>query len=409
MRDYPKLRYGLEAFPVEHEGQKMVLLRDRIGFSPAPLLVSPILAELLLRMDGNNSLRDLQTHYMRRTGELLFSEKIEAVLDMLDKHFFLENERFLQRAGEEVGRYLQDPVRRMQYAGKSYPADARELLQQLQGFFSSARGGPATPAVGTDERSLVGLVAPHIDLQAGGPCFAHAYKALLEAKAPPTTWVILGTGHEPVENFFAVTPKDFETPLGVVKHDADFCAALTRLAPCDLRAGEYSHHREHAIEFQAVFLAFSQPGASIVPLLCSFSLEDWDSREEYIDSTAGLLRELAAARAGRVGFIASVDLAHIGPRYGDRFRPHEGTLAQHLTADLELLKCLEECDARRFIQILRRERNQRRICGLAPLYVLARILAGRAVGKLLHHSHVTVDQDNSLVTFAGMAFYATEA
>lgn len=409
MIDYPKLRYGLEAFPVDHEGQRMVLLRDRIGFSEAPILVSPIVAELLMRMDGKNSVRDLQAHYMRRTGELLFSEKLEAILEMLDEHLFLENEKFLKRAGEEVARFMADPIRRMQHAGKSYSANPQELSQQLQSFFDPASGGPGAPKVGSDHRKIIGLVAPHIDLQAGGPCFAHAYKALQESETPPTTWVILGTGHEPLENFFALTPKDFETPLGVMKHDQAFCQELTRLAPRDLRASEYSHHREHTIEFQAVFLSLSRPEATIVPLLCSFSLEDLESDKDYIHEVAKILCDLAGSQGRQVGFIASVDLAHIGPRYGDSFRPHEGTLAQHLRADSDLLEALEECDARQFIGILRRERNERRICGLAPLYVLARIFEGSAEGRLLHHSHVTVDQNDSFVTFASMAFYAKQA
>ncbi|MDY0042885.1 MAG: AmmeMemoRadiSam system protein B, partial [Desulforhabdus sp.] len=271
MMDYPKLRYGLEAFPVEHEGQRMVLLRDRIGFCEAPLLVSPLVAELLMQMNGHNSLRDLQAHYVRRTGDLLFSEKLEAILKMLDDHLFLENENFLRRAGEEVDRYLQDPIRRMQYAGKSYPADAEILSQQLQSFFQPDCGEHGAPG-GVDNCRLVGLMAPHIDIQAGGPCFAYAYKALQET-IPPEVWVILGTGHEPLENHFALTLKDFETPIGIVQYDHEFCEELIRRAPRDLRASEYNHHREHTIEFQAVFLAFSQPQARIVPLLCSLSLE----------------------------------------------------------------------------------------------------------------------------------------
>lgn len=406
MMEYPKLRYGLEAFPVEHEGQRMVLLRDRIGFCQAPLLVSPLVAELLMQMNGKNSLRDLQAHYTRRTGELLFSEKLEVILRMLDEHLFLENENFIKRAGEEVARFRQDPLRRMQHAGKSYPADAKSLSQQLQGFFDLGCGGPGVPAIGSDNRRLLGLVAPHIDIQAGGPCFAHAYKTLQEA-AHPDIWVILGTGHEPLDNYFALTNKDFETPFGVVHHDRELCEELVRRAPRDILASEYNHHREHTIEFQAVFLAFSQPESRIVPLLCSFSLEDWDSDRGYLDEMAAIFTGLGATEERRVGFIASVDLAHIGPRYGDNFQPDRVTLKQHTSADLDLLQSVENCDSQKFIGILRREQNRRRICGLGPLYVLAKILEGKAQGSLLQHSHAMVDQQGSFVTFASMAFYAS--
>lgn len=404
--EYPKLRLGLEAFPVEHNGQTMVLLRDRSGFCEEPLLVSPIVAELMMCMDGTHSLRDLQAHFMRRTGQLLFLEKLQDILAKLNEHLFLESDAFYQRAAEEAARFLRDPVRRMQHAGKSYSAEPQQLTQQLSAFFAAAAGLEETLLAASDQRKVMALVAPHIDLQAGGPCFAAAYKALRQAASPPTTWVVLGTGHEPIDNLFALTLKDFETPLGLVAHDEEFCQELLKRAARDIRASEYSHRKEHTIEFQAVFLAHVQPQAKIVPLLCSFSLEDSDADRDYIDETARTLRDLAESTDGRVGFIASVDLAHIGPRYGDRFKPHRGVIAEHMTADRNLLQTLEQCDPEKFIAILQRENNARKVCGLAPLYLLAKILEGRAVGKLLQHSHATVDADGSFVTFAGMAFYA---
>jgi hypothetical protein len=254
---------------------------------------------------------------------------------------------------------------------------------------------------------VLGLVAPHIDLQAGGITFAHAYKAAMEASFPQT-WVILGTGHEPAENLFALTLKDFETPLGMVPCDRDFCHRLVECAPRDLQASEYNHRREHTIEFQAVFLSWLQPEARIVPLLCSFSHQDWETEHDYIDRMAEILAETAALHARSVGFLASVDLAHIGPRYGDGFTPHRGTVAEHMAADGRLLELLEACRPSELIGELCRDHNRRRVCGLAPLYVLARVLQGKAVGHRLHHSSATVDHQHSFVTFASMIFYQND-
>ena len=47
MDDFPKLRQGLEALPFEHEGQRLILLRDRLGFAQDSLLIPPHLAALL--------------------------------------------------------------------------------------------------------------------------------------------------------------------------------------------------------------------------------------------------------------------------------------------------------------------------------------------------------------------------
>ena len=63
------------------------------------------------------------------------------------------------------------------------------------------------------------LIAPHIDFNRGGPCFAWAYKALAESQ-PPDVFVVLGTGHS-ARQTFVMSRKDFETPFGVLRADRD--------------------------------------------------------------------------------------------------------------------------------------------------------------------------------------------
>ena len=287
--EYPKLRADLEAFPIEHEGSRRLLLRDRTGLSGEQLVFAPQAAALLSQMNGTNSLRDLQAAHMRATGDILPIDDLREFVEKLDEFLFLENERFLGLLAKQRDDYLGDPVRRACHAGRSYPADPAELKSQLKGFFSVEMGGPGLkPKPGLTGRKLVGSVAPHIDLQGGGPCFAHAYRAVLDSEGPDT-WIVLGTGHEYVENCFALTAKDFETPLGLVRCDAVLCEEIARRAPADIRASEYNHKTEHVIEFQAVFLAFTRPQAKIVPLLCSFAPEQWGDVREYVDAFAALL------------------------------------------------------------------------------------------------------------------------
>ncbi len=402
MEEYPKLRHGLEAMPVNHQGRTMILVRDQWGLSNSTLLFSPGAAQLLNHMDGRNSLRDLQAHHTRLTGELLHLEQLQAVLQHLDESLFLENDRFIKASMEQVVRFQRDPLRRMRHAGKSYAADPEELGKLLDSFFLPQNQGPGVPS-GPKRGKISGIVSPHIDIKAGGPSYAHAYGAILGSQGPQT-WVILGTAHDVVDNYLAVTTKDFETPFGTVSCDRGYVERLLERAPRDLLASEYSHHREHTIEFQALFMARYLPHTHLVPILCSFSLEDWIRDQAYLDELAQLLRELAESHSSSVGFMASVDLAHIGPRYGDDYRPGDGHVGRHRAADLELLKILEDADGAGFMKVLVEERNSRRICGMAPLYVLAKILEGRARGRLLHHGHAVVDPHGSFVTFAGMAF-----
>lgn len=401
--DQPKLRDGLEAHPVEVEGKRMILIQDGLGFSEIPMIVSPAAVELLIQMDGTRSLRDIQANLMRRMGELLPMEDLIGIVGKLDDNLFLENDRFHRFTKQEIGRFRDSPSRPAFHAGKSYPAELEALRAELASFFDPEQGGPGFPDPQKAVRPLSGLIAPHIDLRSGGPCFAAAYKASAEALTPPA-WIVLGTGHQVLENMFALAPKDFETPLGLVRHDREACETLLKRAPRDMRRSEYNHLREHSVEFQAVFLAHIHPEARIVPLLCSFSVEEWKAERAYIDEMAALLRDLRSDGAP-LGIIASVDLAHVGPRYGDDFRPDAATLHEHVTADRVLLDRLEECDAEGFMEVLAAEGNRRRVCGMAPLYVLAKVLQGNARGVVLRHSSATVDDQDSFVTYASLAFY----
>ncbi len=404
----PKLRYGLEAILIQREGRPCLVLRDRLGYTDKTLVLNAAFAHILNLLDGDHSLRDIQADHFRRTGELLYTEHLEELVRVLDEHLFLENQRYIQHVAHIVARFRDDPVRRARNAGKSYPEDPEELNRLIRGFFDPQSGGPGWPDESPSQRErLCGLVAPHIDIRAGGVTFAHAYHAAL-CKNPPKTWIVLGTGHEPVEHGFAVTMKDFETPVRTVPCDRSVAEILVEEAPWDILEGEFNHFREHTVEFQAVFLACLQPDAAIVPLLCSFGWEEWSEDRDRIDRFCRVIRRCVFDSGRSVGVLASVDLAHVGPRYGDDFTPTQHTVREHLERDGVLLELLSRCDADAFMTEVFRDGNARKICGVAPLYVLSRVLEGRARGKTLHHAHTVVDPSGSFVTFAAMAFVSAE-
>ena len=237
----PKLRNGLEALPIEYSGKNMMLLRDRIGYAKEQLVFSQSAISIIAKMNGGNSLRDIQAEFMRETGQLVYIEELNGLVQTLDDHLFLDNEKFRKHAAGEIAAFLDSPVRKMYHAGQSYPLDPDKLRSMLDSFFRPENGGPGLPnAANSGKKKIVGLVAPHIDLNAGGTCFAHAYKTAAESECPDT-WIILGTGHDIVDNCFALTVKDFETPLGNIPCDSEVCSELLRSSDFDLRASEYNH------------------------------------------------------------------------------------------------------------------------------------------------------------------------
>ncbi len=64
-------------------------------------------------------------------------------------------------------------------AGKSYEASPEALSAQIDAFFTH-EDGPGPIGSGGEKGDIKGIVAPHIDILRGGPCFAWAYKALAD-------------------------------------------------------------------------------------------------------------------------------------------------------------------------------------------------------------------------------------
>jgi AmmeMemoRadiSam system protein B len=400
----PRLRNRLMAIPIRQGRTVYIALQDQEGLSRETLVLSQQAYFLVTLMDGSNSLVDIQAAYMRQFGRMLFREELEELIRKLDASMFLDNDRSRAHRERIIAEFRSQPRRPAFLAGSGYEADPEKLRKQLLGFFPGELGGPGQPESGKVGRRLLGLVAPHIDLRSGGPCFAYTYKALVEA-APISTCVILGTGHEPLSRYFALTRKDFETPLGPVAVDGEFVDELCHRSTFDLFADEFAHRREHTIEFQALFLKLLLPEVRIVPILCSFGVEEMEQAVEPIANMVRALRETIETYPRPVCVLASVDLAHIGPRYGDSFQPHPGTIRETALADERLLETVAAVNPEAFAAQLIRERNCRRICGLPPLYILLRVLEGRAAGELLRYASAEVDTHHSFVSFASMVLY----
>ena len=402
--ELPKLRSRLEAVPIRRDREVYVALRDLEGLNQETLVVSPQAYFIITLMNGSNSIVDIQAAFLRQFGDILFREDLDGLLQKLESLYFLENQNSRSRMEQLIAEFRNQPSRPAFHAGISYEADPEKLRAQLQGFFVSENGGPGDPKPADSARTILGLMAPHIDLRSGGPSFAHAYQALLEANTIDTC-IILGTGHEPLPNHFALSRKDFETPLGLATADQDFIDEFASRCRLDLFADEFAHRREHTIEFQTLFLKLLLPKVRIVPILCSFSVEEIEQRSDDILGVAQSLKETIDNYSKSVCLLASVDLAHIGPRYGDPFRPHAGTVRENKDGDHQLLETMITADAEAFASILVRERNHRRICGLPPLYVMLKILEETVEGELLHYDYTEVDGERSFVTYASMAFY----
>ena len=408
--DLPKLR-NIDIFPIEVSGQKVICLRDPLNLSEKVFFI-PYPTFFIVRLfDGQHSILDIQTEFMRRFGELLYREKIQEIVDQFDEHFLLDSERFRRLEREIKENFKNATLRPMALAGESYEGDPEKLRQSIEAFFTQPEG-PGLPARSDGPGRLIAAVAPHIDYRRGGACYAWTHKAIQESSRADL-FIILGTAHSATHQPFALTQKDFQTPWGPVETDRAFLDEVRKLCPIDFYEDEIAHKAEHSIELQLIFLRAlwgQRDPFRIIPVLCgSFHeaiLKDISPMElpgvgRFIEA----LQTAIAKRPSRVCLLASADLAHVGLRFGDAEAPNRLSLQSMGEEDRRLLEYAQRVDAEGFYNSIRLERDRRRICGFPPIYTLLKLVEARD-GKLLKYDQSMDLSTQSVVTFASLAFFS---
>jgi MEMO1 family protein len=408
----PRLR-ALEAFPVQHEGQQCIALRDPAGFTDQIAVLPPLLLDLVSLFDGEHSIAQIQDIMRRRHGEAPTADQIAAVVERFDRAGFLDSERFAARRLALEDEFRRSPVRPASHAGGAYAGEPAELTAQIDAFFTGPDGPDhpeSAPAATRVSRSsgLSALIAPHIDFHRGGSTYGWAYKEILD-RSDADLYVILGTCHAGMADPFSVTLKPYDTPLGPVPVDREFYDALAGRAGQDLLASEPAHRREHSIEFQTVMLQRllgRRRPFTILPVLASYLHEaiwrrgrpEADARvPRFVDA----LRDTIASSSRRVCLIAGVDLAHVGPRFGDAAPNTADSLAVVEAADRRMLEPVVAADAGGFFASVAADGDARRICGLSPIYTLLRLLPG-SPGRLLRYTQWR--DPEGAVTFCAVSY-----
>ncbi len=405
--EHPKLR-PIDAFPVETSGQQAMCLRDSFNYKNTFVVPNHVFY-IICHFDGNHSILDIQSKFSQKYGELLPGDNIQQIIQEIDKKLLLENDRSRDFIEKLKGDFINSTIRNDAHAGTAYEADRDKLKDQIDGFFTSA-DGLGKPSSSNKTAGLKGVIAPHIDIGCGGPCFAWAYKEIAES-SDAELFIILGIAHTGTRNLFVLTDKTFETPFGNVETDKEFLESLHKRNKTDYFEDEFVHRDEHSIGFQLVFLQYlyhQKRNFSIVPILCSsFGEADGDNNssrqisqfEEFVSALKKTIKESKK----KTCIIASVDLAHVGSRFGDQELQDEAYLKRLHSEDTEMLKYVELLDAEGFRNSVQKDHNSRKICGYPAIYTLLNVIEA-SEGKLLKYSQYA-DQTNSTVSFASMSFY----
>ena len=404
-KHYPILR-NLQFSPIKQGEDQYIVLWDPTGLGKEKLVLPLNYFFIVQHFDGEHSLTDIGALYLKRFGEFLMPSKVEQLVADLDQKLFLEGERAEKARLQTRSAYRQAPLRPSAFAGRSYEADGAKLKKQIDGFFTSSEGPDFKPS--EHKGALIkGLVTPTYDLKQAGPVYAWAYKELQEADQPDL-YIVIGTAYGGLCRFFAVTDKDFETPLGVVRADQPILSQLKDRFPESFEE-DVCHQAEHAIEFQLPFLQHvvgCHKPFTIVPILCSFAAPDLSEPAmlQPVEAFLTGLHDILVGCGRKYCVVAAGELAHLGLRYGDKEPPTDFSFHRSMQHDLEMLKHVEELNPGAFAAYIQKEHDQRRISGFAPIYSLLRLIQA-GTGQVLRYDRGITDQYNSTVTYASMAFF----
>jgi len=394
--DYPKLR-SIEAIPVSTSSGQMIYLKDPEGYCINQVVVSRGAFFIISYFDGKHSIRDIQTEYVRQFGNILLSDKIKELIEQMDNNFLLENENFLKHKKEREEEFKSCEIRFPACAGSVYPKEKDEL-RKLIGEILEKGKKIELPS------PLKGLIAPHIDYDRGENCYGTSYRSLEERDID--LFVIFGTSHRGGRNFFILTEKDFETPLGRIKTDRDSIRMVQDLCNFDLFEEEFLHKQEHSIELQLPFIQYLFEDFEIIPVLCTgYGEKIKDGKEpkdsEEFSAFVKAIQTVIKESNKKVCFIAGADFSHTGFTFGDNFPLTESVMSNIKKKDLESISFIKKMDPGGFYRSVKEDEDFRKICGLPPIYTLMSVLE-RGEGKLLSYDR-WVDYDiQSTVTFAGI-------
>jgi len=401
----PALR-PLDFQPITHQGQQMWLLRDPLQLSTYQLIFPPALAQMLIYLDGRHTLQEIHHILNDQLGLPIDAATLEDALYQLDKALLLDNNHAQQAKAELLAQYRAQPYRPPALADLSYPADPDALTALFDSYGADDDLSDWLPWHGR------ALVSPHIDYQRGGPVYAKVWRRAETAVLDADLIIILGTDHNGGFGTFTPTTKPYATPYGLLPTDETLINQLAAaLGPEAAFAEELHHRQEHSVELSAVWLHYIYHKAGVSPkpmipiLVGSFhhfvANGGHPAKDPFLVTAVNTLQQLTAGKKTLI--VASVDLAHVGPNFGDSYIMDDVRRQQLQISDQALIQSVLQGSANGFYNQIAQVSDKNRICGFSPIFLMLQYLNQQASGIQVAYDHCPADDKNhSLVSICGL-------
>jgi AmmeMemoRadiSam system protein B len=271
-------------------------------------------------------------------------------------------------------------IREPAASGMFYPANPKALARDVELYLEQA----SPPEI---KGEIKGLIAPHAGYIYSGSVAAWGYKVLMHRSYD--TVIVIAPSHR--SHFEAVAIQEeggYSMPLGIVKIDEEFAAALLKRSGA-VQSNSHAHQGEHSLEVQLPFLQVLLKDFRLVPLI--MGAQDI----ALCEALASALFQVMQESEKRFLVVGSTDLSHYYP------------YSHALELDGEVARNLNDFDVQGLARDLGSDKCE--ACGAGPMIttmMVSQKLGANASKVLKYANSGDVSGDKaSVVGYLSAVFY----
>ncbi|MBX3355081.1 MAG: AmmeMemoRadiSam system protein B [Phycisphaeraceae bacterium] len=391
----PEIR-TFQRMPVERDGQVFVGLRDPSMIAQQMIVLPMQILPVVEHFNGQFSLDEISA---RLGVPIVPLRDLASKLDeigMLWGPTFSTIESALRRRCAEAGCFP-GAITRM------WGEDADACRTAIGALLDAAED----PELGG---GVIGVMAPHLDPERGGEIYAAAYRAWVGAPSPARV-IVLGTNHFGQGDGVVMSRLGFDTPFGVAQPDAALVDGLVAKLGERLLKDEMDHVGEHSVQLHLPWVQHLFGGVpvttALVPDPNAPMVADDGARVSFAEFRSALA-EVVALLPGRTLVVASCDLSHVGPGFGDEKPVDELQQDEVERHDREMLAVFERGDGDAFIRAIAESQNSTRWCSVGAMSAAIAACPG-ATMELIDYRQSIDPKRIALVSCAALAWVGVDA
>ncbi len=380
----------LQPIPVNKDGQQLIALRDPSMLSQQTMVVPAQVLQIVQLFRGDRPIDQIAT---LAGGDVKQFIELAKGLDGLGLLWGPTFENLESQAQEKLKARGVFPANAMLTLG----ADDAACRAKIESYFDQTED----PEI---EGPLLGIVAPHLDYDRGWPNYAAAYYGLRSAPKPDRV-VILGTNHFGVGDGVVLTEYGFESPMGRCSADTAVISSMVKSLGRPIIVDQLDHLPEHSIQLHIPWVQYCFGDVPIVAALVPDPLTPMisdDGQRTTTEHFVSALKDTLTDVGGSTLFIASSDLSHVGPQFGEPRPVDEQRRFDVERHDREMMAKFLEGDSADFLAAMKWNKNPTRWCSIGNMAAILELTQPQTV-ELIDYRQAYDENGMVMVSSAAMA------